>query len=240
MESQLPDEVVALRRRVRDLERRVRELETLCAEVYVAGVELGLPAALITRLWTIAAEGNLPEAFTVEPPPEPARIAATRGPETAGLPVPDLRRVDRALADPAARTDVSRRAAHLKPIPRRRALVVDDDPLMLEVLARILRRENLDLIVAHSGPDALAKAEGQTIDLLITDFHMPDMKGPELADRLRQRLPDLKVLYQTGFADQLFEDRVELREGEAFLEKPFTAVGLREAARLVLFGRINP
>jgi CheY-like chemotaxis protein len=50
---------------------------------------------------------------------------------------------------------------------------------------------------------------------------MPNMKGPELADRLRARLPDLKVLYQTGFSDQLFEERTELGEGEQFLEKPF-------------------
>jgi CheY-like chemotaxis protein len=232
--------VAALKNRIRDLERRVLELETLCAEVYVAGVELGLPSALITRLWTIAAEGNLPVAFRPDPSPEPLRIAATRDPANAALPLPDLRRVDRALADPAVQTETNKRAAHLKPMPRRRALIVDDDPLMLDVLVRILRRENLDLLTAQSGPDALTKAEGQTIDLLITDFHMPDMKGPELADRLRQRLPDLKVLYQTGFADQLFESRVELGDGEAFLEKPFSAVGLREAARLVLFGRINP
>ena len=50
----------------------------------------------------------------------------------------------------------------------------------------------------------------------------------------------MKVLYQTGFSDMLFENRVELEEGAAFLEKPFTARGLREAARLVLFGSINP
>jgi len=48
------------------------------------------------------------------------------------------------------------------------------------------------------------------------------------------------VLYQTGFSDRLFENRSELEEGAAFLEKPFTARGLREAARLVLFGSINP
>jgi hypothetical protein len=57
---------------------------------------------------------------------------------------------------------------------------------------------------------------------------------------MRQRYADIKVLYQTGFSDMLFEDRVELEEGAAFLEKPFTARGLREAARFILFGSINP
>jgi len=62
----------------------------------------------------------------------------------------------------------------------------------------------------------------------------------ELADHVRGRFPAVKVLYQTGFSDMLFEDRIELEEGAAFLEKPFTARGLREAVRLVLFGSINP
>lgn len=69
---------------------------------------------------------------------------------------------------------------------------------------------------------------------------MPQMKGRELADRMRARYNNLKVLYQTGFSDMLFENRMELEEGAAFVEKPFTARGLREAARFSLFGEMNP
>ena len=65
-------DVTKLKARIGDLEKRVQDLETLCAEVYVAGIELGLPQALITRLWTIAAEGNLPVAFRHEAPHEAA------------------------------------------------------------------------------------------------------------------------------------------------------------------------
>jgi CheY-like chemotaxis protein len=121
-------------------------------------------------------------------------------------------------------------------------MVVDDDPMMMEVLVRILKRENYDLITAHSGPEALKRLDGESdpIDLLITDYAMPEMKGRELADRARQRYPELRVLYQTGFSDMLFENRAELEENSAFLEKPFTARGLREAARFVMFGMINP
>ena len=82
----------------------------------------------------------------------------------------------------------------------------------------------------HTGP----------IDLLVTDYAMPDMQGRELAEKMREQYKDIKVLYQTGFSDMLFEDRVALEEGAAFLEKPFTARGLREAARFSLFGAINP
>jgi CheY-like chemotaxis protein len=113
---------------------------------------------------------------------------------------------------------------------------------MLDVLARILQRENFELLVASGGPEIIQKLEGHSgdVDLLVTDYAMPGMQGRELADRVRQRFPAVKVLYQTGFSDMLFENRAELEEGAAFLEKPFTARGLREAARLVLFGSINP
>lgn len=131
----------------------------------------------------------------------------------------------------------------LQPLAARRTvLVVDDDVMMLEVLIRILGRENYELLTASSGPEALALIEsrGGSLDLLVTDFSMPEMRGRELAERVRQHYPGIKVLYQTGFSDLLFEDRTELEEGSAFLEKPFTARGLREAARLVLFGALNP
>ena len=233
-------DVTKLRARIGDLERRVQDLETLCAEVYVAGIELGLPQALITRLWSIAAEGNLPVAFKLDSPPEMPRLTTARNPVAAGLPIPDLDRLDKAITEATKRPESMKLAAHFKAMPHMRALVVDDDPLMVEVLVRILRHENYELTTALSGKEAIEKVEGKDIDLLVTDFHMPNMKGPELADQLRHRLPALKVLYQTGFSDQLFEERLELAEGEAFLEKPFTATGLREAARLVLYGRINP
>jgi FixJ family two-component response regulator len=74
------------------------------------------------------------------------------------------------------------------------------------------------------------------LDLLVTDLVMPDMDGDELARRLCQRLPDLKVLYLTGFSDRLFAERHTLRSNEAFVEKPVTATGLLEAVSLLLFG----
>ena len=133
--------------------------------------------------------------------------------------------------------------AELKPLTVKKTVcVVDDDPMMLDVLARILQRENFELLMASGGPEIIEKLAEHTgaVDLLVTDYAMPDMQGRELAERVRQRFPAVKVLYQTGFSDMLFENRVELEEGAAFLEKPFTARGLREAARLVLFGSINP
>jgi CheY-like chemotaxis protein len=218
------------------LRERIQELETLCAEVYEAAVELGLPQPLLNRLWTVAAQGSTPLTWSVDMPPRPPEAPRAELP-----PLPDIRLTDR----PQRRDEVRSRAPQpeLKPLAtRRRVMVVDDDPMMMEVLVRILQRENFDLTTALSGPEALEKimANPAPIDLLITDFAMPEMKGHELADRMRARYPDLRVLYQTGFSDLLFQNRAELEENSAFLEKPFTARGLREAARFILFGTINP
>jgi CheY-like chemotaxis protein len=225
------------------LASRVRELETLCAEVYVAAVELGFPQPLLNRLWTVAAQGSTPQAYDVEMPPR--SVAGAGGikaaPAKAAMPIPDSSLTDR----PRQGADARERAPQpeLKEVVERRTvLVVDDDQMMLAVLVRILQRENYTLLSAGGGPAALqlAGAHPDKIDLLITDYAMPDMRGRELADKMRERYSGIKVLYQTGFSDMLFQDRVELEADSAFLEKPFTARGLREAARIILFGSINP
>jgi CheY-like chemotaxis protein len=240
---------------VERLQARVRELEVLCAEVYVAAVELGLPQDLLNRLWSVVSVGEMPHAFQLDDPgllppkPAPAPQAGDPAPPVAPTSLPKADPVQQWMESqgvfPARREAAAPRPAEhqLQPLPgRRTVLVVDDDVMMLEVLVRILSRENYELLTAGSGPDALAllDARGGSLDLLVTDFSMPEMRGRELADRVRARHPAIKVLYQTGFSDLLFEDRAELEEGSAFLEKPFTARGLREAARLVLFGALNP
>lgn len=131
----------------------------------------------------------------------------------------------------------------LDPLPERRlVLVVDDEAALVSLDLRILAMENFEVVTAESGADALALVDslGRLPDLLITDFMMPDMNGRELADALRARKPDLKVLYQTGYSDKLFGPRELLEPDTAFLEKPFTSRGLREAARLALYGAIDP
>jgi len=69
---------------------------------------------------------------------------------------------------------------------------------------------------------------------------MPQMNGDELAARLRQSLPDLKVLYLTGYSQALFDNRAQLWEGEAFLEKPCNPSELLEGVSLLLFNHTSP
>ena len=118
-------------------------------------------------------------------------------------------------------------------------LAVDDEPGVLALVLRCLGDdERVTLIEASSGKEALERiANGPALDLLITDLRMPEMEGDELARRVRLLDPDLKVLYLTSHADRLFEAKQQLWAAEAYLDKPFTREGLREAVALLLFGR---
>ena len=243
------------------LRDRIRELESLCTDVLVAGVDLGLPQHLLNQLWAAVGNGEMPLAYHLDLPPAPPRPiqrpkeAATVSPLTPmadpkaapsrrePMEIPDIPLTTNPLTSGADDTRPKPVPAEFKPLNVKKTVaVVDDDPMMLDVLARILQRENFDLIMAASGQEIMDKLNAQTgeVDLLVTDFAMPGMEGRELAERVRERFPAVKVLYQTGFSDKLFHDRAELEDGAAFVEKPFTARGLREAARLVLFGTINP
>lgn len=215
------------------LRERIRELEALCTDVLVAGVDLGLPQHLLNQLWAAVGHGEMPLAYHVDLPPA--------APQRPPLQIPDITLSSHAADATDGRPKPPQ--AELKTLAVKKTVaVVDDDPMMLDVLARILQRENYQLLMAGGGPEIMDKIDKYpgTVDLLVTDYSMPDMQGRELADKVRERFPAVKVLYQTGFSDKLFEDRAELEDGAAFLEKPFTARGLREAARLVLFGTINP
>jgi CheY-like chemotaxis protein len=260
--------IVADQQDQEQLRARIRELEALCTDVLVEGVDLGLPQRLLNQLWGAVGHGELPHGFNVDLPPAPrtaaaeapgveppavsviapkAGVADVRSTESVHarppLEIPDIPLTTNPLITSKGDSHAKPPQAELKPIVTKKTVaVVDDDPMMLDVLTRILQRENFELLMASGGPEIIEKLRdhGGGIDLLVTDYAMPNMQGRELADRVRQQFPTVKVLYQTGFSDLLFEDRVELEEGAAFLEKPFTARGLREAARLVLFGSINP
>jgi len=119
-----------------------------------------------------------------------------------------------------------------------RILVVDDEASIVEFADKVLRVAGYETMTATSGDAALKACETQGLpDLLLTDVKMPRMEGDELAARLRQMDPDLKVLYLTGYADQLFKSKPVLWDGEAFLEKPCTIDGLLEAVAQLLNGQ---
>jgi two-component system cell cycle sensor histidine kinase/response regulator CckA len=119
-----------------------------------------------------------------------------------------------------------------------RVLVVDDEESIRRFADRALAGAGYEVVVASDGPEALRLVEAQPrpFDLFVIDIVMPQMSGDELGRRLRQRDPDAKVLYFTGYSDRLFDDQKTLSEHEAFIEKPVTVKGLLEAVSLMLFG----
>jgi CheY-like chemotaxis protein len=124
--------------------------------------------------------------------------------------------------------------------PAYRVLIVDDQESVRTFAARVLERAGYQTRVASNGREALAIAEaGGPFDLLLADVVMPEMNGDELARRLLKREPDLKVLYFTGYSDQLFAERMTLGKNEAFLDKPVTMKGLVEAVSLILAGHLG-
>jgi CheY-like chemotaxis protein len=134
-------------------------------------------------------------------------------------------------------------AARIKSAPPRtlRVLVVDDEEPVRKFVERVLREAGYETAVAGDGTEAIEVVKGQkSFDVLVTDLMMPQMTGDELARRLRQDEPSLKVLYLTGFSDRLFKEKSILWEDEAFLEKPCSVKGLLQAVALLSSGRLEP
>ena len=124
---------------------------------------------------------------------------------------------------------------------RKRLLIVDDEVPILKLVTRILATDNYEMSSAQSGEAAvelISAPDFPGVDLLVTDLIMPGINGRELAVIVRQRFPNVRVLYVTGFADTLFQDLQELGAGESFIEKPFGTDGILEATRLLMFGHI--
>jgi two-component system cell cycle sensor histidine kinase/response regulator CckA len=121
-----------------------------------------------------------------------------------------------------------------------RILVVDDEETVRKFVDRVLREAGHTTVTAADGVTALKAAQEQgPFDLLLTDVNMPKMVGDELARQVRQHEPSMKVLYLTGFSDQLFKEKVTLWQDEAFLDKPCSIKGLLEAVALLAFGKID-
>ena len=118
-------------------------------------------------------------------------------------------------------------------------LVVDDEAAVRAFVARVLRNAGYSVETAACGQDALDALDGGVYQLVITDVRMPGMSGPRFISLLRRRHTDVKVLYLTGYNDQLFAERELLWDGEAFLDKPCTVKALIESVSLLLFEQIK-
>lgn len=125
--------------------------------------------------------------------------------------------------------------------PRETILLVDDEETVLRFSARVLTKEGFRVLSARSGQEArdAAQAGDDAIDLLVTDVMMPGMNGCQLAEVLLARRPSLRVLFMSGYAEEVLVTNVGLVPGAAFLSKPFKPSVLVTKVRGVLATEVS-
>lgn len=122
-------------------------------------------------------------------------------------------------------------------------LVVDDDPALLKVAARVLTLHGYQVLSATDCTAAQAHLDAHPdgIDLLLTDIELPGMHGDELAARLSEERPDLPILFTSGYPARAIHDAADgVGRGAAatrhFIEKPYAMGDLARRVREVLEG----
>ncbi|MBI3455341.1 MAG: GAF domain-containing protein [Candidatus Rokubacteria bacterium] len=121
-------------------------------------------------------------------------------------------------------------------------LLVEDEEDVRALARDILVGHGYTVMEAAKGDEALLISQQREgpIHLLLTDVVMPQMNGRELADGLAPARPEMKVLYMSGYADEVIGHCGVLEPGIAFLAKPFTADALASKVREVLDGAALP
>jgi len=117
-------------------------------------------------------------------------------------------------------------------------LVVEDEEIVRNVALRILSRLGYRLLWASNGQDALKIAEKHPggIDLLMTDVVMPRMNGRELSEHFTRLFPGIKVLFTSGYTENVIAHHGVLDKGVNFIGKPYTPQSLAARVRKVLDG----
>jgi PAS domain S-box-containing protein len=120
-------------------------------------------------------------------------------------------------------------------------LIVENEEALRELARELLEANGYKVIEAERGENALRLVEGsQTpIDLLLTDVVMPGMGGKQLAKRLLERRPGLRVLYMSGYTDDVINNRGVLPDNTLLLPKPFTRAVLLRKVREALSTKIS-
>jgi len=107
-------------------------------------------------------------------------------------------------------------------------LLVEDEEGLRSLNARGLRSRGYSVIEASNGIEALEALEEKNgaVDLVVSDVVMPEMDGPTLLKAMRERNPDLKIIFVSGYAEDAFEKSMPENQQFAFLPKPFALAAL--------------
>jgi two-component system cell cycle sensor histidine kinase/response regulator CckA len=105
-----------------------------------------------------------------------------------------------------------------------RVLLVEDEDVVRNFAVRALKRQGYEVFEATSGIEALelmAKI-GDKVDVVVSDVVMPEMDGPTLLKKLREKNPSIKIIFVSGYPHEAFETSLDKDQQFAFLPKPFS------------------
>lgn len=199
-------------------------------EVFESVLPKNAAGAAIARAYSTAREWGGDIAFTSEPFRGSAFMIYLPLAEAPAVEVP-------VSAEPPVEARAEAKAVAPEPL-RETILLVEDEAGIRALVRKILRRERYNVLEAGSAEEALnvaASHEGR-IDLLLTDVILPGMSGRDLAEGLLESLPNLRVLYVSGFTDDEAVRAGDFPPGSKFLQKPFTLSALVGKVREAIEG----
>jgi two-component system cell cycle sensor histidine kinase/response regulator CckA len=117
-------------------------------------------------------------------------------------------------------------------------LLVEDEPAVRQIARISLETQGYKVLEVSRGLEAIDLIHEKTeqIDLLLTDVVMPEMGGKELVELIRPYHPKLKVLFMSGYTDDAIVRHGIIEGTDAFIQKPFSPLGLAKKVRAVLDG----
>ncbi|MCF8094846.1 MAG: PAS domain S-box protein, partial [Desulfobacteraceae bacterium] len=115
-------------------------------------------------------------------------------------------------------------------------LLVEDDEQVRNLACSFLQQQGYTVLSAKDGEEALTELESQdkTVDLLLTDVIMPGINGKELYEKAAQKHPDLKVLYMSGYTEDIIGRHGVEKDGMRLVRKPFSVRTLAAEVRKIL------
>jgi CheY-like chemotaxis protein len=133
----------------------------------------------------------------------------------------------------APRSEENRTATFRPATGAETIVVAEDEDLLLELVKDLLEREGYSVITARDGQEAIERVGAQAahITLVLSDLHLPKVRGVEMLARMKTFLPDVKVLFATGYASPNEQDDLMRAGAVGILQKPFEARDVLHAVR---------
>lgn len=100
-------------------------------------------------------------------------------------------------------------------------LIVDDEEMMRNLLSKILKRENYQILTAADGLEGLRVIHDESIDIVISDMKMPQMNGFELLKNIKEEYPQIGVIIMTAYGDTYTVKDALLLGADEYITKPF-------------------